>query len=61
MEGHCTVRDEYISKEKYSGVLPYFAASWSRFHNKYGFRQELEYRGSSEVKNYNISTTTCQR
>ncbi|UCE06864.1 MAG: hypothetical protein JSW07_02150, partial [bacterium] len=25
--GHSSVRDEYISKEKYSGALPYFAAS----------------------------------
>jgi hypothetical protein len=58
--GHCSVRDEYISKEKYSGTLPYFAVSWSRFHNKYGFRQKLEYRSSSEVRNYNISTDIIQ-
>jgi len=58
--GHCSVRDEYISKEKYSGALPYFAASWSRFHNKYGFRQKLEFRGSSAIKNYNISTDIFQ-
>jgi len=58
--GHSSVRDEYISKEKYSGALPYFAASWSRFHNQYGFRQKLEFRGSSAIKNYNISTDIFQ-
>lgn len=58
--GHFSVRDEYNSKEKYSGTLPYFAASWPRFHNKYGFRQKLEFRGSSAIKNYNISTDIIQ-
>ncbi len=58
--GNYSVRDEYISKEAYSGPLPYIEASWSRFHSTYGFRQKLEYRGSSEVKNYNITTNIIQ-
>ena len=58
--GHFSIRDEFISKEKYSGALPYFSASWSRFHKKYGFRQKLEFRNSSNVKNYNVSTDIDQ-
>ena len=58
--GRFSVRDEFISKEKYSGTLPYFSASWSRFHNKYGFRQKLEFRNSSNIKNYNVSTDINQ-
>jgi len=58
--GHFSIRDEYISTEKYSGTLPSIAASWSRFHNKHGFHQKLEYRRSSEIRNNNISTDIIQ-
>ena len=58
--GSYAVTDEYISKEKYSGVLPGFSASWSRFHDKYGYRLRLEYGSSSEIKNHNVSTTIYQ-
>ncbi len=54
--GKYSVRDEYISKEKYSGTLPSFKANWSRFHNKYGYFLSLEYGSSSKIKNYNVST-----
>ena len=58
--GNYSVRDEYISKEKYSGTLPSFKASWSRFHNKYGYYLSLEYGSSSTIKNYNVSTDIYQ-
>jgi hypothetical protein len=58
--GKLSVRDEFISKEKYSGTLPQIALSWSRFNNSWGFRQRLEYHASSDVKNYNISTDIVQ-
>ena len=58
--GNYAVRDEYVSQEKYSGTLPYFRIEWSRFHNKYGFRQKLEYRNSSEINNNNISANVTQ-
>jgi len=58
--GSYALSDEYISKEKYSEALPYFSVNWSRFHKKYGFRKKLEFRSSSEVKNYNISTDIVQ-
>jgi hypothetical protein len=58
--GKYSVRDEYISKEKYSGTLPRFRAIWSRFHNKYGYSLSIEYGSSSEIKNHNVSTTINQ-
>lgn len=58
--GSYSVRDEYISKERYSGTLPYFAINWSQFHSKYGFHLGLEYRGSSKIKNYNVSAEIKQ-
>jgi hypothetical protein len=54
--GKYAVTDEYISKEKYSGNLPYFDLTWSRMHESYGYRLRFMYRGSSDIKNYNVST-----
>jgi hypothetical protein len=58
--GRYSVRDEYISKEKYSGTLPAFGLAWSRFHKTYGYSLGLEYRHSSEIENYNVSTDIHQ-
>ena len=58
--GRYSVRDEYISKEKYSGTLPHFEASWSRFHSRYGYYLGLGYRSSSKIKNYNVSADIHQ-
>jgi len=58
--GHYSVRDEFVTKAKYSGILPYFAVNWSRFHDKSGYRFKLEFRNSSNIKNNNISTDILQ-
>jgi hypothetical protein len=58
--GKYSVRDEYISKEKYSGILPSIKTNWSRLHNKYIYHLSLEYRSSSEITNYNVSTNIYQ-
>ena len=58
--GNFSVKDEYISNEKYSGTIPYFSFGWARKHNKYVYRLEMEYRNSDEIKNYNISTNITQ-
>lgn len=58
--GQYAMRDEYISKERYSGMLPYLSADWSRFHNKWGYRLKLEFRHSTEIKNHSISTEILQ-
>ncbi|MBN2395792.1 MAG: hypothetical protein JXC36_04930 [Candidatus Atribacteria bacterium] len=58
--GNYSVKDEFISNEKYSGKLPYFSVGWARNHNKYVYQLEMEYRNSDEIKNYNVSTTITQ-
>lgn len=54
--GNYSVRDEYISKEKYSGQLPHFEMNWSRYHRNYGYCLDFIYGSSSRLKNYNVST-----
>ena len=54
--GNYSVKDEYISKEKYSGTLPYYSFGWIRNHNKYVYRLNMDYRYSNDIYNYNIST-----
>jgi len=58
--GSYSVKDEYISKEKYSGILPYYSLGWVREHNKYIYQLKMEYRNSDEIKNYNVSTNITQ-
>ncbi len=58
--GSYSVKDEYISKEKYSGTLPYFNIEWTRFHNKHAYRLEFEYRSSENISNNNISAKVGQ-
>ena len=58
--GSYSVKDEYISKEKYSGTLPYYSFGWARRHNKYVYRLEMAYRNSNNINNYNVSTDITQ-
>ena len=58
--GYMAVRDEYISDEKYSGTIPFYAMSWSRFHETYGFRLDLEYQFTPDLRNNNVSTQITQ-
>jgi len=58
--GNYSIKDEYISKEKYSGKLPYFSIGWARNHNKYVYWLEMEYRNSDAIKNNNVSTNITQ-
>jgi hypothetical protein len=53
--GRYSVRDEYLSAERYSGTLPHFSATWARPHERGGFRIGVEHRTSSEIRNNNIS------
>ncbi len=58
--GSFAVTDEYISKEKYSGSLPYYGISWYKPHDNYVYRLSLNYRNSSEIKNNNVSADVHQ-
>ncbi len=59
-QGLYSVKDEYISEEKYSGTLPYLNIEWVRFHNKNGYRLEFEYRNSTNITNNNMSAEAKQ-
>ena len=50
------LRDNFISNEKYSGIMPYFSLRWSRAHKKYIYKLEGDLMHSKKIKNHNIST-----
>ncbi|MBC8376881.1 MAG: hypothetical protein H8E26_12610 [FCB group bacterium] len=52
--GKLSIRDEYISKEKYSGNIPYFRAAWSQIDKSEGYAIGLHHRNSSDIMNYNM-------
>ena len=58
--GLYSVKDEYISKEKYSGTLPYLNLEWLRFHNKNAYRLEVEYQNSTNISNNIIKAEVMQ-
>jgi len=58
--GNYSIKDEYISKEKYSGTLPYYSFGWARKHDKYVYRLDISYRNSNNIKNYNVTTDITQ-
>ena len=58
--GSYAVTDEYISKEKYSGSLPYYSIIWASQHSNYVYHLKIDFSNSSEVKNYNVSADIYQ-
>jgi hypothetical protein len=58
--GHYSVKDEYISKEKYTGTLPGYSIRWARHHDTHVYHLDMAYRNSDEIKNYNVSTDITQ-
>ena len=58
--GKLSIRDEYISKEKYSGNIPYFQSTWSKYDQDSGYAIGLQQRYSTEIMNYNMRTHITQ-
>ena len=58
--GSYAVTDEYISKEKYSGTLPFYSVKWTNRHDSYVYQVGIEFRSSSQIKNNNVSTEIFQ-
>lgn len=58
--GSLAVTDEYISGEKYSGPIPYYSLGWAKQHSDYVYHLKLDFRNSSEIKNYNVSADIYQ-
>ena len=59
-QGSYSVKDEYISKKKYTGSIPYYSIEWVRFHNKNGYRLQFEYWKSTNISNNNVSAEVQQ-
>ena len=58
--GSYAVTDEYTSKEKYSGTLPYYSITWANQHLNYVYHLKIDFGNSSEIKNYNVSADIYQ-
>lgn len=58
--GGYAIIDENISREKYSGSIPYIGLEWARDHTRNHFRFGFEAMSSSGIRNYNVSTTINQ-
>ncbi len=54
--GSFALVDHYISPERYSGVLPYFALGWTRTHNRYIYKLDFAFRQSDAFKNNNVTS-----
>ena len=59
-QGLYAVKDEYISKEKYSGTMPYYNVEWVRFRERNGYRLEFEYWKTTDISNNKISAEAQQ-
>lgn len=58
--GSYAVTDEYISKEKYSGSMPFYEINWTTPHENYTYSLNMKYQNSSTIKNYNLSADIHQ-
>jgi hypothetical protein len=58
--GYLAMKDEHISKERYSGSVSGFALQWSRYHETYGFRIGMFYQKASPIRNFTISADLAQ-
>ena len=59
-QGSYSVKDKYISKEKYSGTMPYYNVEWVRYRNRNGYRLQFEYWKTTNISNNNISAEAQQ-
>ena len=58
--GSYAIRDEFISREKYSGALPVYLCTWTDATPSRASQISLEYRSSSTIKNYNVSASIIE-
>ena len=50
--GSYSIRDEYISINRYTGMFPEYSVKWAHYHLNHGFEFEMSYGNSSSIKNY---------
>ena len=54
--GAYALRDNYISPERYDGVLPFYAIGWTHTHDRYVYKLNFALRQADDIKNFNVST-----
>jgi len=54
--GPYALKDQYISPERYSGLLPSYALRWTRSHEKYVYSLGFGFGQSDDFKNHNVSS-----
>ena len=57
---YLAVRDEYLSREKYTAVLPIWELAWSRFSTTSAYRLTFQYQSTTHLKSYNVSADLHQ-
>ena len=58
--GKFAVKDEYISREIYSGNLPSLRMKWMRAHDKYYYVLGFDFRNSDNIRNHTLPATVTQ-
>ncbi|MEW6194916.1 MAG: hypothetical protein AB1521_07165 [Bacteroidota bacterium] len=53
--GNYSVRDEFLTTEKYSGVIPFFSIGWTKYSDESGFRISFSVHNSDKIKNKNMN------
>jgi|WetSurMetagenome_2_1015567.scaffolds.fasta_scaffold09535_3 hypothetical protein len=54
--GSLSVRDKYISPEKYTGDIQILKLAWSKVHEKkYGYETTFDYVHGAKIRNYGVS------
>ena len=51
-----SMKDQYISPERYQGLLPYYYLGWTHAHQKYVYKLNFSFRQSSKVENNDVSS-----
>ncbi len=57
--GSYSIKDKFISEQKYSGNLPFLGIIWERVHETYCYQMNIAYR-EADIKNYNVVTQITQ-
>lgn len=57
---YLAIKDEFISKEKYTGVAPIYNIYWTKNYDDYRFCISFEMLNSAKIKNYNISAKATE-
>ena len=52
--------DEYISKEKYSGNMPYYKIGWSNRHESYVYQIGIAFRSAPDIRNYGVTAEVTE-